>query len=336
MASRRLPPKKKSTGLSLNFYLIIVGAIGIVLSTYVAYRASLSGIRLFSVSMLAMLAGLLFESFRISDSRKTVFLIFIGTYLFSLISFLPGKHEYEYNFDNHARMWPYFFIIIFSIWFGTFHKDRVTAKLNEVLTLILSLSLIYWVVDYGLVNYFNGVSIFLITIASLFSLFSIVHAVTHTRLSRTVRLTLSVWSTIILFAFAIDNILKVFRNPDMESSKHLSDGLSIGIQYFLLGVSALYIMRNYMLLAAFMPGKNDDDKKELKKNKQEHLDRYSDQQANRMHAYFCILFAGIIFGLNYKYKVLPRHTAIWLVFFISPLILKVLEFLNERNGKDAS
>src|SRR5690606_5365566 len=171
-------------------------------------------------------------------------------------------------------------------------KDRVTAKLTEGITLLLSISLIYWAFDYGFINYHNWFSIFLITTGLLFSVFSIIHALTHIQLSRTNRLALSVWSTVIMFAFAIDNIIRVFSNPNIENSKYLSDSLFIGIQYFLLGVSVVYIMQNYILLAGFLPSRNGNYRKELMENKKDHINRYSDEQVNIGHSIFCIVFTA--------------------------------------------
>lgn len=328
--SKNKKTKNKSVEISLIAFLIITGAIGLALTIYIGYRASITDRKLFSVSLIALFAGLLFESYRVSDDWKTVLRIFSGTYLFSLFSFLPGKREYNYNFENHIEMWPYFFIIIFALFFGISHKDRVTAKLTEGITLLLSISLIYWAFDYGFMKYHNWFSISLMTIGFLLSIFSIINALTHIHLSRINRLILSVWSTVIMFAFAIDNIIRVFSNPDIENSNYLSDGLYIGIQYFLLGVSAVYIMQNYVLLATFIPSKNGNYKRDLKENKKNHIDRYSDKQVNISQSIFCILFTGTIYWLNYKFQILPRHTMIWLVFFTFPLILYLITFLNAK------
>ena len=54
----------------------IIGALGIALTIYIGYRASLSDRKLFSISLLALFGGLLFESFRLSRNWKTVIAIF--------------------------------------------------------------------------------------------------------------------------------------------------------------------------------------------------------------------------------------------------------------------
>lgn len=321
--------KTKSAGTSLTTYFIIAGLVGLVLTIYIGYRASISNKTLFHFSLLALFGGLLFESIRVTDNWRTVIGIFIGAYLFSLIGFFPGKHEHNYSFEEHIKIWPYFFLVIFAMCFGVFHKERVTTKLNEGMTLVLSLSLIYWTIDYGFTDYFNWFSIPLMVIGLLFSIFSIIHALTYFPLTRSVRLTLSIWSSFIFLAFAIDSIIKVFSNPDIEGSKYLSDGMFIALQYFLLGVTAIYITRNFMLLVSFLPSKNGNHKRELWENKRDHVDRYSNKQVNIVYSLLLILSIGFLYWLNHKYQVLPRHTAIWVVFFTSSIILKVLDFFKE-------
>ncbi len=333
MASNRITKiKRKPAGFSLKPIAVILGVVGLALTIYIGYRTSISDRKLFSVSLLALFAGLLFESFRVSDKWKNVIYIFVGAYFFSLLNFFPGKHEKIYNFENHIETWPYFFIIFFTLVFAIINKDKVTAKLSEGITLLLSLSLIYWTIDYGFTNYQNWFAITILTIIFILSAFSILNALTNIQLSRTTRLILSVWSTIIMFAFATDNIIAVFSNQDIESSKYLSQGLYIGLQYFFLGISAVYIMQNYMLLVAFLPDKSGNYLNDLKENKKDHIARYSDKQVFIGNSLFCILYAGLIYGLNYKYQVLPRNTMIWFVFLTFPLILQLIDLINGRKN----
>jgi hypothetical protein len=325
--NRKHKTRKKTAGFDLMPIVIVIGVIGLLLTLYIGYRASISDRKLFSVSLLALFAGLLFESIRVSGSWKNVAGIFAGTYLFSLTAFLPGKRERVYNFENHIEMWPYVFLFIFALIFGITYKDRVTAKLNEGITLLLSLSLVYWTVDYGFTNYHNWFAYTLLIISFVLTAFSIVNALTNLHLSKTTRLTLSIWSTIIMFSFAVDNIFRVFENPEIEST-YLSDGLYIGLQFFLLGVSAVYIMQNYMLLSAFIPSKNGNYRSELKENKKDHIDRFSDEQVLTAHSILCIIYAVTFYGLNYKYQVLPRHTMIWSVFLTFPFFLRICDFIT--------
>jgi hypothetical protein len=331
LSPTRKRTKRKSAGFDLTPIVAIIGAIGVALTIYIAYRTSLSDRKLFSISLLALFGGLLFESFRVSENWKAVIAIFIGSYFFSLLSFLPGKREQHYNFENHIQNWPYFFLFFFALAFALFHKDKVIAKLTEGITLLLSLSFIYWTIDYGFINYNNWFVISLLGIAFVFTAFSILNALTNWHLSKGVRLTLSIWSTIILFAFAIDNIIRVFSNPDIESS-YLSDGLYIGLQYFLLGVSAIYIMQNYILLSGFLPSKNGNYRNDLRENKKDHIDRYADQQVSIGHSLFCIVYAGTIYWLNYTYQILPRHTMIWVVIVTFPLILFLSNMVSGRKN----
>lgn len=225
-------------------------------------------------------------------------------------------------------MWPYAFIFLYSTLFGVVYQKKVTIKLTEGITLLLSISVIYWAFDYGFMNYHNWFSISLMTMGSALTIFSVVHALTNIKLSRTNRLILSVWSTVISFAFAVDNIFRVLGNSKPRPSENLSSGLSIAIQFFLLGVSAIYIVQNFMMLAAFLPSKHGNYWKDLKRNKKDHIERYSDKQVNTKHSIFCIAFTGTVYTLNHIYQFWPRHTMVWLVLFTFPFVVKTEVFLN--------
>ncbi len=325
MEERKRTSKKQSSGFSWTPWIIVLALVGLVLTIYISIRVSVSDQKLFSVGLIALFIGLLFESYRVSDSWKSVLAIFIGSYFLSLFNFLPYKHERNYLFENHIESWPFVFIFFYTMGFAIFFKDRVTTKLTEGITLIQSLSLIYWTIDFGFINYDNGFVIFLITIAYLLTGFSIVNALTNLNLSRTIRLILSIWSTIVMFAFALDNIYRVFSNPDIGSSEYLYDNLYIGLQYFFLGVSAVYIMQNYILLAGFLPSRNGNYRRELMEIKKDHIERYSEEQVFVGHSLLCIVYSVILYGLNYAYEILPRHTMIWLVFLTFPLFLRSVD-----------
>jgi len=310
-------------------FFIFLCAIALILTVYIGYRAFMSEQRLFSISNPALFAGLLFESYQITKSWKNIGGIFVGSYLLSLFSFIPGGNNGANAFESQVAIWPYVFLFIYATLFGIGYKEKVTAKLTEGITLLLTISIIYWIFDYGFTNNLNWFSISVMAIVSLLSLISVVHSLTMIELTRRTRLTLSVWSSIILFAFALDNIFRVFNNPSIESS-NLSQALSISLQYFLLGVSVVYIVQNYMLLAAFLPSKNSNYKKDLKEGKNEHIKRFSNKQVNIKQSLFCIVFTMIVYWLNYTYQFLPRHTMVWLVFFTFPFIINAVITLNGK------
>ena len=135
-----------------------------------------------------------------------------------------------------------------------------------------------------------------------------------------------------MILFSIDNINRVYNNPDIESTQYLSDGLFIALQYFLLGISSMYIVHNAVLLIGFLPGKqrffNAEYYRDLRELKDNHLERYSDEQVHVGHSIMFIILTCLIYGLNYHYQFLPASTAIWSVFVIIPLILRLIGFRN--------
>lgn len=321
---------KRRKGISIKRYnkvFFLISSIGILLTLYIIYRTSMSNKNLFSTSLLALFAGVLVETWRVSDDKNTVVITFVISYFFSLIAFIPGKHEQVYIFENHVRIWPYFFIVLYALIVVSFHEEKVTVKLTEGITLLQSLSLIYWIIDYGFIIYTNWVVDVLLVIVAIMTMFSIINAMTKLYLSKPIRLTLSIWSTIIMFIFGVDNIFRVFNNPDIESP-YLPDVLYIGLQFFLLGISLIYILQNFILLARFIPRRLDEYGRILRETRKKHINRFLNKQVSYTDALLCLLYAMVFYGLNYKYKILPRHTMIWFVFVTFPLFLQLIDSLS--------
>lgn len=308
--------------------VVILGVLAFIFTLYIGYKVSISTEKIiFPFSLVALLAGLIYEGFRISENLKNFVFTLIITYFVSLLVFIPGIQESHFSFDFDFKTFIIFFLFIFTILIAIYNRKRVTAQLTEGITLLLSLSLIYWTIDYGLVNIANLFVQSILISALLISAFSIISALTYAKLSRTIRLSLSIWSTIVMVCFAVDNIYRVLKNEDIHST-NLTERFSIGLQFFLLGVSAVYIMQNVILLLSFFPNKNGTYKEDLKEIKKEHIKRYSDKQVNSKLSLFCILYALTIYTLNYKFQVLPRHTMIWFVFLTFP----ILSFLTNKKN----
>lgn len=231
-------------------------------------------------------------------------------------------------------MFPYWFIVLFALFSIIAHDDKTVPKLTEGITLLQSIAVIYWFVDYGFAD-INGILLKLVMSAGvLYSLYSLFHAFTHTNLSRGRRLALSIWSSIVMMLFAVDNVYRVYQNEQIENTADITHGLYIALQFFLLGVSSIYMIQNFIMLVGFLPGKgtffNAKYFRELREVKDGHIKRYSARQVNVWHSLFCVLFAVTIFVLNHHYQILPRHIAIWFVFVVFPLFISVYDLMASR------
>lgn len=316
-------------------YLKALGILSLILLLFISYRIYNSERTLIPISIFALIGGAIFQTKQLTKKWRIVLFTAFISFILSFFAFLPGKREQVYNFENHIEFWPFLFLFIFLIMTIVFAKEKVIPKLTEGITLIQSMAIIYWVADYGLLETKNLFLITIMVIGLIFSLFSIFHAFTNRELTRTNRLTLSIWSTFIYIIFAIEHIYNVFQNEQIENSQDLTSGIYIALQYFLLGISGVYIVQSYFMLVGFLPKKNSFFNKlyykELKELKSEHIKRYSIEQIDILHSLFCVVFTGGIFYLNYEYKIVSKNIAIWIVFISFPFILYIYEYLKQKN-----
>lgn len=286
-------------------------------------------------AVFALLSGVIFEGRRLAGKWSSVFFISLGSFAFSLISFLPGKREHPYIFDNHVTSWPYFFLIIFVFIAVVVYKDKVTLRLTEGITLLQSIALIYWLIDEKIFEQTNWFIYLLMGFVALFTLIVVLNAFTHLHLGRTTRLTLSLWSSLIMLVFAFDNIYKTFQNRAIEEAPTLDEKMIIFAEFFLLGVSSIYLLQNFLMLIGFLPGRgtffNREYFRDIKELKNDHIERYSEDQVKIFHSFFVLVIVGTAFYLNYHYSILPRNLAIWSVFFIMPLLLDVIGLVGRKN-----
>ncbi|NVO11846.1 MAG: hypothetical protein HXX16_17945 [Bacteroidales bacterium] len=326
---------RKSDKKSNNkIFFIIIGLLSLILiigGIIIFKKFTIKPIRLCE---LALIAGLFYENKRLTGDWKTVLKMTLFSFAFSILIFLPGEHESVYNFDKHLENWSYAFTFLFIIISIAFNEDKIIPKLTEGVTLIQSLALIYWAIDFGLAYSSYLIVKILMAIALIFSLYSILNIFANIALSNTNRLILSIWSSIIMLLFAIDNIYGIYQNDQIETVQTFLQGLFIGLQYFLLGVCSIYIVQNFLMIVGFFPGKgtffNKKYFRNIKKLEDEHISRYSDNQVNKLDGLICLLFTGITFGLNYYFKLLPRNIAIWIVFIVSPYIIFICNYLRKQ------
>ena len=323
---------KKQTHFFKDAILLLSIVAFISLIVFVIYKTITSEQKIFTIGILALFCGVLFENFRISEKWVDIIVVFIFSFLFSFATFLPGKRESFYIFENHLHAWPYVFLTLFILFSTIFNYDKVIIKLGEGATLLQSLAIIYWVLDTGIFGIDNIICKSFTIFTFIFSLFAIFNSLTYFILTNPFRLILSIWSSIIMLILTIDNAIKVFYIQDVEATKYLSQGLLITLQYFLLGISSIYIFQNIIMLLSYFPSKGSKSYiSDIKEANSMHLSRYSDRQVNAVHAFVCIILVASIYFINYKYHFLPRNVLIWLVFLLFPVFMHLIGFQKQYN-----
>ena len=139
-----------------------------------------------------------------------------------------------------------------------------------------------------------------------------------------------------MLLFAIDNIYRVYQNEQIEDAEDTTHKAYIALQYFLLGISSIYIVQNFLMISGFLPGKgtffNEQYFRDIKTLKDDHVKRYSDKQVSILYSFLCVLFTGTIFGLNSYFQILPRNMAIWIVFVIFPFVLMAYDYTMQNKS----
>lgn len=327
------PPRPQPPPPERPLYFLLAPVLLAVL-VFFTYKSQGGYHQIIPISIIALITGVIFEYRSISGKWIKVFWHSVIALLLSLFIFLPFKREHVYNVDDHITLWPYAFIAGLSLIAIAFEQKKASMQLTEGITLLQSLAIIYWVVDYGFLENARMFLGILMIGGLLFALYALFHALTPTPHSPNSRLALSIWSSIIFILLTIDNIYRVYQNELIEQTTELADGLYIALQYFLLGVSAIYLVQNILMLINFMPTRNkgfsEEYHRDVKKLKAEHVSRFSPEQMGLVPALICIFFAATIFTLNYYYHFLPRHTLIWIMFFLFPYLMKIPQifFLN--------
>jgi hypothetical protein len=166
---------RNNTQRNQNILLIFAGVLMLALIIYVGFRISISDRRLIPISVIAMIAGVIFEGKRLSDKWSTVLYTALGCFIFSFFVFIPGKREHHYNFENHIEIFPYWFIFSFAIASIINQEGKVIPKLTEGITLLQSIAIFYWVLDHGFLDTNSVFLKILMVIGLLFSIYSVFH-----------------------------------------------------------------------------------------------------------------------------------------------------------------
>ena len=302
--------------LGSKILLVIFILAVILLSSFLFYRVYITDHHILHLYFLPILLGLTIEYWRISKNFHTVLLTALAAFVLSFFNFLPSKHEHGYHFKNHLEFWPFAFLGIYIFLAMIIQFTQATKKLTEGITLLLTISINYWILSN---NYWHSdylVIKFLIIINGIFSAYSIFHAISYKNHSKASVFILSVWSSIITLILSFDNIIKVYQYKDLEHMTSLSESSFSFLQFFFLGISSIYIAQNIIMVGAFLPGKHYLET--IRDIADVHIGRYSDEQVYLFDAILVGITSMVVFAINYRFQFLPTNFMIWAMITITP------------------
>lgn len=286
-----------------------------------------------------MMGGVILESIRVTKDAKVVLIITFIAYLLSFAAFIPFKNEEYYSFSSHFEVWPFVFLFLFLIGGLTTWGNKTMTKLTEGITLIQSISILYYILTFEEIVNQHWIIKIIILLFIITTIFPLYHAFSYQTLSRRNRLLLSIYSSVIMLIFAIDNCSKVLSGNILDNTLNLNEQIINALNYFLLGISSIYLLQNFLMIINYFGAFNlifpdSPSKKKYKEEflqlNEEHISRYSDEQVNILHSIYCLLFTVMIFATNYFFELVAPVTAIWIVFFTFPLLIKLIRHLENK------
>jgi hypothetical protein len=316
----------------INVSLIVSGFFTLICLGYLVYLYNRIGYEMSPELTIPLLFGIVFENNRLNVNKKMFSLkmmlaIIAGTVVtfFYSLSLKPLNHV--------LGLWPYFFIFFYALISAIYHDDKVTIKIGEGTTLLQSLSLIYWIAESDLMSLSYFFKILILIPVSMFCLFSMYNAFTYNKLTKRARLILSNWSSVIMFVFAIVYIYRVYHYNQFSTIFSLSYIIGM-LQYFLLGISIIYIVQNARMIYWYIPSKygyDDEHKKKIKHFNTLHVGRYSFEQIKVNDAILITLTTKVLFSVNFAFDILPEFTLIWLVFWSTPFVMYFKNKILQKN-----
>lgn len=314
--------KQKSSWFSQQYTGTLIGwamgiiALSVITVMYFKKAAETYGLHLLPLSLVALLAGLIFEYRRLSGKWSTVL---STTFWAWCISICIGGAKVS---EGKLVVWPYLFLLVFIIIATIIHYSKATRLMTEGVALLLTFAVNYWIIanDY----WHKGSNIIKCMIAAnvIISVFSLFNAFSYRRLSKASRLLFSIWCSIISLVLSIDNFLVLYRHRDIEHINSLAEQSLFFGSFFLLGVSSIYIAHNLTMIIGyllsggfFLSVKNMNDA---------HLKRFSDEHVYITDSIIVSIISLTGFTLNYFFDFVPVNFMIWSMVSVTPILLYIV------------
>lgn len=306
-------------GLFLSSTLLVVtGFLGL------AYLNVRSGHWLLLMSFASLLAGMFLEIGSVTKKWKTVWALVLASCFCSLFIFIPSK---DGDVMTKIQYWPLAFCFFFTIMTTVIFENRFLPKLDEGFIMLQSMGLIYWILDLRVFEFDSLVLKIILVLPIFVSLYSVFHAFSYSKLNRSARLLLSIWSAILMLAFATDNYWALIFGPSVEEATGLGSMLLVMVKYFLTGASLIYVVQSFFL---FIPRDDSNRPGRTIDLEKYHIERVSELQVHRDHSLIALVFSITVFGINFYYGIVPRQIAIWSVIISFPLLLSLYVRYVER------
>lgn len=308
---------------NLFFCLLVSLPIG-----YFYYKIYVNDNAAAGLITIPIILGIIVEHKRLLTNWMDIFVSILLGFLLSLFTFIPSRNEEAYVFQEHLEFWPFWFVLFFTFVSIFIDEKKVTAQLTEGVTLLQSISIVYWLIDINALNHEDPSYFLFALISGCFVAFSFFHAFTYHKLTKRTRFWLSIWSSIIMIIFAGEYISNIFRTSEYGEYEILNVMLII-LPFFLLGISLMYMLRNIMMLVEYLPGRSrfygKDHMMGIRAMNKAHIERYSKEQIKIIDAFIALVVTSSIYYWNYTFQVMPRGTMIWLVFWIFPFVILLKE-----------
>lgn len=315
------PLESISQNKLITFSILIV----IIFYFYLFYIAFESEQSLVPLTMIALVLGLIYQSFKITKSTKRIIIYLVISAFFSLFAFFPNENETTYIFTDHLASWVYCFLIGFLLIMSVEHEKQITMPFGEGLSLLFCLAFSYWLFEKYLLNFEFILTQVLSVIVLLVTAFSILHALFKIKHNQFSRFILSISTCVAIVVLSLDNLFQLMHQGDLSLNKTWTANFILLIQYFLLGISALFLFQNMMLLLQYLPNKYTHSYfSDIKENTQTHIKRFSEDQISWIEGVLCLGISVFVYTLNYYLRIIPPNMCIWLVIFLCPLLIQYL------------
>ncbi|QIO09613.1 hypothetical protein [Acinetobacter lanii] len=269
------------------------------------------------------MSGLIYQSYQVTRNIEKILIYLIVSAFISLLAFGKFENEGVYQIESHINFWVYSFVFVYLLVMWIEHDKYLKTSLNEGTSLLFSLGLLYWMYSKNLLAFTSIWTQLFSLVAVLFSLFSIIHALFPLKHHAFSRFILSLGSCVIIIILSVEHFIHLNHLADSNVTQTWADHLLLILQYFLLGISALYLFQNFILILQYLPNKYSSSYvSDVKATTQEHIQRYSTQQLSTFEALFCMFISLMAYLTNIYVQLIPTNVCIWWVIFCCPIILQ--------------